>query len=67
MSSIDQSRINHRTSPETKSMLERLVADNHTLLLSQQGFEAFIKQMENPPPPTLALRLLMARLPSAAQ
>ena len=66
MSSTEQSRINHRSRPETKSMIECLVADNHTLLLSQQGFEAFIKQMDNPPPPTLALRLLMARLPSDA-
>jgi uncharacterized protein (DUF1778 family) len=86
MSSIDQSRINLRTSPEAKAMIERaaalmgtsvsafmlqhayeaarrVVADNDTLLLSQQAFEAFVEQMENPQPATEALRQLMARLP----
>jgi uncharacterized protein (DUF1778 family) len=39
----------------------RVVADNDTLLLSQQAFEAFVSACENPPPPNDALRKLMAR------
>lgn len=39
----------------------RVVADNETLLLSQQAFEAFASNCENPPPPNAALRQLMAR------
>lgn len=89
MSTIDQTRINLRTSPEAKAMIERaaalmgttvsafmlqhayeaarrVVADNDTLLLSQQAFEAFVENVENPPTPTDALRQLMARRPSDA-
>ncbi len=84
MSSRDPTRINLRTSPEAKAMIERaaalmgtsvsafmlqhayeaarrVIADNDTLLLSQQAFEAFVNNLENPPPPTEALRQLMAR------
>ncbi len=89
MSTIDQSRINLRASPEAKAMIERaaalmgtsvsafmlqhayeaarrVIADNDTLLFSQQAFEAFVEQLENPPPPNDALRQLMARFPSDA-
>ena len=44
----------------------RVIADNDTLLLSQQGFEAFVEQLENPPPPSDDLRQLMGRFPSDA-
>jgi uncharacterized protein (DUF1778 family) len=44
----------------------RVVADNDTLLLSQQAFAAFAEHLENPPPPTDALRQLMARPPCDA-
>lgn len=39
----------------------RIVADNDTLLLSQQAFEAFVSACDNPDEPTEALRALMAR------
>ncbi|MEW6037799.1 MAG: DUF1778 domain-containing protein [Pseudomonadota bacterium] len=39
----------------------RIVADNDTLLLSQQAFEAFVTACENPEEPNEALRALMAR------
>jgi uncharacterized protein (DUF1778 family) len=84
MSTPDSTRINLRTSPEAKAMIERaatlmgttvsafmlqhayeaarrVVADNDTLLLSQQAFEAFVSACENPPEPNDALRELMAR------
>ncbi len=84
MSARDPTRINLRTSPEAKAMIERaaalmgtsvsafmlqhayeaarrVVADNDTLLLSQQAFEDFVNNLENPPPPTEALRQLMDR------
>lgn len=84
MSSRDPTRINLRTSPEAKAMIERaaalmgtsvsafmlqhayeaarrVVADNDTLLLSQQAFTEFVSALENPPEPTDALCQLMAR------
>lgn len=84
MPATDPTRINLRTSPEAKAMIERaaalmgtsvsafmlqhayeaarrVVADNDTLLLSQQAFEDFVNNLENPKPPTDALRQLMAR------
>ena len=84
MPATDSARINLRTSPEAKAMIERaaalmgttvsafmlqhayeaarrVVADNDTLLLSQQAFEAFIAAGENPPEPNQALRDLLAR------
>lgn len=84
MPTPDSARINLRTSPEAKRMIERaatlmgttvsafmlqhayeaarrVVADNDTLLLSQQAFEAFVDACENPPEPSEALRKLMAR------
>ena len=90
MTTIDQSRINLRASPEAKAMIERaaalmgtsvsafmlqhayeaarrIIANNDTLLLSEQAFEAFVEQLENPPPPNDALRQLMAKFPSDAQ
>lgn len=39
----------------------RIVADNDTLLLSQQAFEAFVSACDNPDEPNEALRALMAR------
>ena len=39
----------------------RIVADNDTLLLSQQAFDAFVATCENPPEPTEALRALLAK------
>lgn len=45
----------------------RIIANNDTLLLSEQAFEAFVEQLENPPPPNDALRQLMAKFPSDAQ
>jgi uncharacterized protein (DUF1778 family) len=39
----------------------RVVADNDTLLFSQRAFEDFVNHLENPKPPTDALRQLMAR------
>jgi len=82
--SNDSARINLRTSPDAKALIERaaalmgttvssfmlqnayeaarrVVADNDTLVLSQQAFEAFIAACENPSEPTQALRDLMAR------
>ncbi|MFZ3082901.1 DUF1778 domain-containing protein [Rhodoferax ferrireducens] len=81
--SSDSARINLRTSPEAKALIERaaaimgstvssfmlqnayeaarrIVADEDTLMLSQQAFEAFVATCENPPEPTDALRKLMA-------
>lgn len=80
----DSARINLRTSPEAKALIERaasmmgttvsafmlqnayeaarrVVAENDTLVLSQQAFEDFVAACENPPEPTEALRKLMAR------
>ncbi|UZR27295.1 type II toxin-antitoxin system TacA family antitoxin [Methylococcus mesophilus] len=80
----ESARINLRTSPEAKALIERaaammgttvsgfmlqnayeaarrIVADNDTLLLSQQAFEAFVSACENPDEPNEALRALMAR------
>lgn len=80
----ESARINLRTSPEAKALIERaaalmgttvsgfmlqnayeaarrIVADNDTLVLSQQAFEAFIAACENPSEPNDALRALMAR------
>lgn len=80
----DNARINLRTSPEAKALIERaaalmgttvsgfmlqnayeaarrVVADNDTLLLSQQAFEAFVAACEKPSKPNKALRDLMAR------
>lgn len=79
----ESARINLRTSPEAKALIERaaammgstvssfmlqnayeaarrIVADNDTLMLSQEAFEAFVATCENPPEPTAALRKLMA-------
>lgn len=81
--SSESARINLRTSPEAKALIERaaaimgstvssfmlqnayeaarrVVADNDTLMLSQQAFESFVATCENPPEPTEALRKLMA-------
>lgn len=81
---VESARINLRTSPEAKALIERaaalmgttvsgfmlqnayeaarrVVADNDTLVLSQQAFEAFVAACENPSEPTQALRDLMAR------
>jgi uncharacterized protein (DUF1778 family) len=83
-STTESARINLRTSPEAKALIERaaalmgttvsgfmlqnayeaarrVVADNDTLVLSQQAFEAFIDACENPSEPNEALRALMAR------
>ncbi len=80
----DSARINLRTSPEAKALIERaaalmgttvsgfmlqnayeaarrVVADNDTLMLSQQAFEAFVAACEQPSEPNEALRALMAR------
>ncbi|MCM2287474.1 MAG: DUF1778 domain-containing protein [Sulfuritalea sp.] len=80
----DNARINLRTSPEAKALIERaaalmgttvsgfmlqnayeaarrVVAENDTLLLSQQAFEAFVASCEKPSKPNKALRALMAR------
>jgi len=80
----ESARINLRTSPEAKALIERaaamigttvsgfmlqnayeaarrIVAENDTLLLSQQAFEAFLSACENPEEPNEALRALMAR------
>ena len=77
-------RINLRTSPEAKALIERaaalvgttvsafmlqhayeaarqVVADNDTLIVSQQAFEAFVAACEQPSEPNEALRTLMAR------
>jgi len=82
--STASARINLRTSPEAKALIERaaalmgttlsgfmiqnayetarrIVADNETLVLSQQAFAAFITAGEDPSEPTEALRELMAR------
>jgi uncharacterized protein (DUF1778 family) len=81
---VESARINLRTSPEAKALIERaaalmgttvsgfmlqnaydaarrVVADNDTLMLSQQAFEAFVAACENPSEPSQALRDLMAR------
>lgn len=39
----------------------RIVADHDTLLLSQQAFDAFVSNCENPPEPNEALKNLLAR------
>jgi uncharacterized protein (DUF1778 family) len=80
----ESARINLRTSPEAKALIERaaalmgttvsafmlqnayeaarrVVADNGTLVLSQEAFDAFIAACENPSEPNEALRALMAR------
>jgi uncharacterized protein (DUF1778 family) len=79
----DSARINLRTSPQAKALIERaaaimgstvsgfmlqnayeaarrVVADEDTLILSQEAFEAFIATCENPPEPTPALIKLLA-------
>ena len=79
----ESARINLRTSPEAKALIERaaaiigstvssfmlqnayeaasrVVANNETIVLSQEAFEAFIAVCENPPEPSDALRQLMA-------
>lgn len=84
MPTTNPTRINLRTSPEAKALIERaaalmgttvsafmlqhayeaarrVVADNDTLLMSQQAFEAFAYTCENPPPPNAALRQLLSR------
>ena len=81
--SAESARINLRTSPEAKALIERaaaimgstvssfmlqnayeaasrVVANNDTIILSQEAFEAFVSVCENPPEPTQALRELMA-------
>ena len=81
---VESSRINLRTSPEAKALIERaaalmgttvsafmlqnayaaarqVVADNETLMLSQEAFEDFIAACERPSEPNEALRALMAR------
>lgn len=81
--STESARINLRTSPEAKALIERaaaimgstvssfmlqnayeaarrIVTDKDTIMLSQRDFAAFIAACENPPPPTPALRKLMA-------
>lgn len=40
---------------------QRVIANNDTLLLSQQAFDAFVAVCENPAEPTDALRALLAR------
>lgn len=78
----ESARINLRTSPEAKALIERaaaimgstvssfmlqnayeaasrVVANNDTIVLSQEAFEAFTAVCENPPEPTQALRELM--------
>lgn len=40
---------------------QRIVADNNTLLLSQQAFDHFVATCETPAEPTDALRTLLAR------
>jgi uncharacterized protein (DUF1778 family) len=82
-SHTESARINLRTSPEAKALIERaaaimgstvsgfmlqnayeaarrVVANEDTIVLSQQAFEAFIATCENPPEPTEALVKLMA-------
>ncbi len=39
----------------------RIVADDDSLILSQQAFESFVAACEKPRKPTAALRKLMAR------
>ncbi len=70
----ESARINLRTSPEAKALIERaaamlqnayeaarrIVADKDTVMLSQEAFEAFIAACENPAEPTEALVKLMA-------
>ena len=79
----ESARINLRTSPEAKALIERaaaimgstvssfmlqnayeaasrVVANNDTMVLSHEAFEAFIAVCENPSQPTQALRELMA-------
>ena len=80
----ESARINLRTSPEAKALIERaaalmgttvsgfmlqnayeaarrVVADNDTLILSQEAFDAFVAACEKPSEPNEALRALMAR------
>ena len=82
-SKTESARINLRTSPEAKALIERaaaimgstvssfmlqnaydaasrVVANNDTLMLSQEAFEAFIAACEKPTEPTEALIKLMA-------
>jgi uncharacterized protein (DUF1778 family) len=82
--STESARINLRTSPEAKALIERaaalmgttvsgfmlqnayeaarrIVADNETLVLSQQAFAAFVAAGEDLSEPNEALRALMAR------
>lgn len=40
---------------------QRIIANNDTLLLSHQAFDAFVAACENPAEPTDALRALLAR------
>ena len=83
-SKTESARINLRTSPEAKALIERaaaimgstvssfmlqnayeaasrVVANNDTLMLSQEAFEAFIAVCEKPAEPTEALIKLMAQ------
>lgn len=80
----ETARINLRTSPEAKALIERaaalmgttvsgfmlqnayeaarrVVADNDTLMLSKDAFDAFVSACEQPSEPNAALRALMAR------
>ena len=66
MPAYDQPRINLGASRKAKATIKRADADCPTLLLSQQAFEAFVEQLENAPPPSDALRQLMAKFPSDA-
>lgn len=82
-SKTESARINLRTSPEAKALIERaaaimgstvssfmlqnayeaasrVVANNDTLMLSQEAFDAFIAACEKPAEPTEALIKLMA-------
>ncbi|WP_295393620.1 DUF1778 domain-containing protein [uncultured Thiodictyon sp.] len=82
--STESARINLRTSPEAKALIERaaalmgttvsglmvqnayeaarrIVADNATLVLSQQAFAAFVAAGEDPSEPNEALCALIAR------
>jgi uncharacterized protein (DUF1778 family) len=83
MTTNESARINLRTSPQAKALIERaaaimgstvssfmlqnayeaarrIVADEDTLMLSQQAFDAFVATCDSAPAPTEALRKLMA-------
>lgn len=63
MPAYDQPRIKQSASRKAETTIKRAGADCPTLLLSQQGFEAFAEHIESPPQPTEALSQLMARDP----